>query len=87
MRKLRPRLATAFFVMCIGILTFAQDTPSTSASDSAGAEQQVKQLEQQIRSQVVKGDTSGLEQYLADDYLNVNPAGMGYTGWTCGLSR
>jgi ketosteroid isomerase-like protein len=69
-------LAAAFFVTCMGVLTFAQQGASTGASDSAGTEQQVKQSEQQIRDSVLKGDTSALEQYLADDYIGINPLGM-----------
>jgi ketosteroid isomerase-like protein len=75
MRQFRPKLATTFLVMCIIGLTFAQEATNTGASDSAGAEQQVKQLEQQIRSQVVKGDTSGLQQYLTDDSVIIGADG------------
>ena len=74
MRQFRPFTA-AFFVMCLGVLVFAQQS-NTGASDNAAVEQQVKQLEQQLRDHVVKGDTSFAEQYLADDYVNINPAGQ-----------
>jgi ketosteroid isomerase-like protein len=65
-------LATAFLVMCMGVLTFGQ----MAASDNAGAEQQVKQLEQQVRTAVIKGDTSVLEKYLSDDYVAIAPNGQ-----------
>ena len=65
-------LATAFLVMCMGVLTFAQ----TGASDNSGAEQQVKQLEQQVRTAVIQGDTSVLEKYLSDDYVAIAPNGQ-----------
>jgi uncharacterized protein (TIGR02246 family) len=68
-------LAITLFVMCMGVLTFAQES-TTGAGDNAGAEQQVKQLEQQVRSAVLKGDTSVLEQYLADDYVGISPDGQ-----------
>jgi len=54
----------------------SQNTTPPTVSDNASVEQQVKQLEQQIRSQVVKGEVSGLDQYLADDYVSINPAGQ-----------
>jgi len=56
----------------MGVLTFAQ----TGASDNSGAEQQVKQLEQQVRTAVIKGDTSVLEKYLSDDYVAIAPNGQ-----------
>jgi len=68
-------LAVALFVVCMGTLTFAQES-TTGASDNAGVEQQVKQLEQGLRDHVLKGDTSMAEQYLADDYVNINAAGQ-----------
>jgi ketosteroid isomerase-like protein len=75
MRQMRRMLATAFMVACISGLMFSQADANTGAGDSAGVEQQVKQYEKQIRESVLKGDTSALEQYLADDYLAVNQAG------------
>jgi ketosteroid isomerase-like protein len=65
-------LGTAFFAMCMGVLAFGQ----TGASDNAGAEQQVKQLEQQVRNAVLKGDTSVLAQHLSDDYVGIAPDGQ-----------
>jgi ketosteroid isomerase-like protein len=66
----------AFFVACVTSLMLGQEDASTGAAGSAGVEQQVKQLEKEIRESVLKGDTSTLEQYLADDYLAVNQTGM-----------
>jgi ketosteroid isomerase-like protein len=74
MRVLRV-FAVAFFVMCMGVLTFAQEAAKTGADDNASAEQQVKQLEEQVRTAVIKGDASVLQQYLADDYIGVAPNG------------
>jgi ketosteroid isomerase-like protein len=68
-------LAVALFVMSIGVLTFAQES-TTGVGDKAGIEQQIKQHEQQLRDHVLKGDTSMAEQYLADDYVNINAAGQ-----------
>jgi hypothetical protein len=68
--------AAAFFVMCMGVLTLAQEATNPPANDNAGVEEQIKRLEQQLRDHVLKGDTSVAEQYLADDYVNINAAGQ-----------
>jgi len=41
----------------------------------AGTEKAVAGLEEQIRTAVIKGDTSILERYLADDYVGIGPNG------------
>jgi uncharacterized protein (TIGR02246 family) len=73
MRQMRRMVAAAVFIACITSLTFAQGGMSTS--DTAGAEQRVKELEQQIRTQVVKGDTSGLQQYMTEDSVVIGADG------------
>jgi uncharacterized protein (TIGR02246 family) len=73
MRQMRRMVAAAFFIACITSLTFAQ--AATNAGDTAGAEQRVKELEQQIRTQVVKGDTSGLQQYMTEDSVVIGADG------------
>jgi hypothetical protein len=41
-----------------------------------GTEKAVAGLEEQIRRAVIKGDTSILEQYLADNYVGIGPNGI-----------
>jgi hypothetical protein len=41
-----------------------------------GTEKAVAELEEQIRRAVIKGDTSILEQYLADNYVGIGPNGI-----------
>ena len=43
---------------------------------AAGTENGVAGLEQQIRIAVIKGDTSILERYLADNYVGIGPNGI-----------
>jgi hypothetical protein len=43
---------------------------------AAGTENGVAGLEQQIRIAVIKGDTSVLERYLADNYVGIGPNGI-----------
>ena len=69
------RLFAVLCVMCVGVMTFAQESKA-GADDSSAVEQKIKQSEQQLRDHVLKGDTSLAEQYLADDYVNVNAAGQ-----------
>jgi hypothetical protein len=68
-------LAVAICVLCMGVFTFAQES-TTGAGDNSGVEEKIKQLEQGLRDHVLKGDTSMAEQYLADDYVNINAAGQ-----------
>lgn len=70
-------LPVAFLWVSVFGLALAQNTGTAPAKKSAaGAEQQIKQLEQQIRSEVIKGDASGLERYEADDSVNIDGSGM-----------
>jgi ketosteroid isomerase-like protein len=74
---MKRAVAIAFLSVFIVALALAQNTGAAPATNSdAGAEQQVKQLEQQIRSEVIKGDTSGIERFEADDYVNIDGSGM-----------
>jgi ketosteroid isomerase-like protein len=75
MRQMHRSLGTLFLVVCIAGLMFGQEASNTRTNDNAGATQ-VKQLEDQIRTAVIKGDTSTLERYLADDYVGIGPNGM-----------
>jgi len=73
MRQMGRVVSAAFFITCITGLTLAQQP--TNGGDTAGIEQRVKQLEQQIRTQVVKGDTSGLQQYMTEDSVVIGADG------------
>jgi ketosteroid isomerase-like protein len=76
MTQMFRMLGTLFFMVCITGLVFGQEAANTGSNDHAGATQQVKQLEQQIRTAVIKGDTAILERYLANDYVGIEPNGI-----------
>ncbi|HEX3093254.1 MAG TPA: nuclear transport factor 2 family protein, partial [Candidatus Angelobacter sp.] len=69
--------AIAFVSVLIVALGLAQKANQSSAtrSDDA-AEQQVKQMEQQLRSEVIKGETASMEKFEAEDAVNVDASGM-----------
>jgi ketosteroid isomerase-like protein len=48
---------------------------SQEKKTGGGTEKTIVGLEQQIRRAVIKGDTSILEQYLADDFVGIGPNG------------
>jgi hypothetical protein len=48
---------------------------SQEKATGAGTEKTVAGLEEQIRGAVIKGDTSMLERYLADDFVGIGPNG------------
>ena len=56
------------FVIAIGSFALAQTT--------ANVEQEIRQLEEQMRVAAIKGDAAVFERLLADDYYNVNPNGL-----------
>jgi hypothetical protein len=63
----------------IGCLTFTFLLGSAAwpqQKKGAGTEKAVAGLEEQIRTAVIKGDTSILEKYLADDYVGIGPNGI-----------
>ena len=59
------------FTMSLGSAAWPQQKKS-----GGGTEKAVAGLEEQIRSAVIKGDTSILERYLADDYVGIGPNGI-----------
>jgi len=64
--------------MCCLIFTLSLGSaawPQQEKSD-IGIEKAVAGLEQQIRRAVIKGDTSILEQYLAEDFVGIGPNGI-----------
>jgi ketosteroid isomerase-like protein len=58
------------FTLSLGSAAWSQEKKT-----GGGTEQTIVGLEQQIRRAVIKGDTSILEQYLADDFVGIGPNG------------
>ena len=56
--------------MSLGSAAWSQEKKA-----GGGTEKAIVGLEQQIRRAVIKGDTSILERYLADDYVGIGPNG------------
>jgi ketosteroid isomerase-like protein len=65
--------SVSVFVVALGL---AQKANQSSATRSDAAEQQVKQMEQQLRREVVKGETASMEKFEVDDAINVDGLGM-----------
>jgi ketosteroid isomerase-like protein len=63
--------------ICCLIFTLSLGSAAWSQEKEAGGgtEKAIVGLEQQIRRAVIKGDTSILERYLADDYVGIGPNG------------
>ena len=59
------------FTLSLGSATWSQEKKT-----GGGTEKAIVGLEQQIRRAVIKGDTSILERYLADDYVGIGPNGI-----------
>ena len=64
--------------MCCLIFTLSLGSAAWPQQEKAdvGIEKAVAGLEQQIRRAVIKGDTSILEQYLAEDFVGIGPNGI-----------
>jgi ketosteroid isomerase-like protein len=58
------------FTLSLGSAAWSQEKKT-----GGGTEKAIVGLEQQIRRAVIKGDTSILEQYLADDFVGIGPNG------------
>jgi ketosteroid isomerase-like protein len=58
------------FTLSLGSAAWSQEKKT-----GGGTEKTIVGLEQQIRRAVIKGDTSILEQYLADDFVGIGPNG------------
>jgi ketosteroid isomerase-like protein len=68
-------LAVAVLTITAIPIAFAQTTDS-GKKQSGSVEQTLMNAEQEIVDAVVKGDTSVLEKYLADDTIFTDPGGM-----------
>ena len=74
---MKRAVAIAFVSVFIVALGFSQNAKKPFATRSdGGAEQQVEQMEQQLRSEVVKGETASMEKFEAEDAVNVDASGM-----------
>ena len=63
--------------ICCFIFTLALGSAAWPQQKKAsGSEKAVVGLEEQIRTAVIKGDTSILEKYLSDDYVGIAPNGI-----------
>ena len=64
-------ICSLIFTFCLGSAAWSQEKKA-----GTGTEKAIAGLEQQIRGAVIKGDTSILERYLADDYVGIGPNGI-----------
>lgn len=69
------RVVAIAFLSVFVAMAFAQDAGKNSSANAAGTDE-VKKLEKQVRDTLVKGDTSALERYTADDFVLIDSAGM-----------
>lgn len=67
-------LAAVCVVLCASV-TSAPATAASKAADQA-AEKQIRQVEEELRTAVVKGDAATFERVLADDYTTTNVNGL-----------
>jgi hypothetical protein len=67
----RIRIYCLIFTLSLGSAAWPQQKKA-----AVGTEKAVAGLEEQIRRAVIKGDTSILEQYLADNYVGIGPNGI-----------
>ena len=68
-------VATAFLSVFFLAVALAQDAGKSSSANVAGTDE-VNKLEKQVRDSLVKGDTSVLERYTADDFVMIDGDGM-----------
>jgi hypothetical protein len=57
-------------------LSFGSAAWSQEKEVGGGTQKGVAGLEEQVRMAVIKGDTSVLERYLADDFVGIGPNGI-----------
>jgi uncharacterized protein (TIGR02246 family) len=64
--------------VCVVLCAFVTSAPASAASKAAdqAAEKQIRQIEEELRTAVVKGDAATFERVLADDYTTTNVNGL-----------
>jgi ketosteroid isomerase-like protein len=67
-----------FAAWVIGIL-FCSVALFSQTSSSSDAEKYIKECEKQWAESVASGDTTGIERFIADDFIGVDPDGSHYT--------
>jgi hypothetical protein len=67
----RISICCLIFTLSLGSAAWPQQKKA-----GVGTEKAVAGLEEQMRRAVIKGDTSILEQYLADNYVGIGPNGI-----------
>jgi len=65
---MRRSVVFGLFVIALGSFALAQT--------AANVEQEIRQIEEQLRMAAIKNDAAGLERILADDYTNINASGL-----------
>jgi uncharacterized protein (TIGR02246 family) len=77
MRKESPmkRILTAVCLVLCASMIWARATAASPATDQA-AEKEIRQIEEELRTAVVKGDAATFERVLADDYTTTNVNGL-----------
>jgi uncharacterized protein (TIGR02246 family) len=70
----RIMLAVLCAALCASV-TLARAAAASNAADQA-AEKQIRQIEEELRAAVVKGDAATFARVLADDYTTTNLNGL-----------
>jgi hypothetical protein len=66
---------TTLLLVLAGVSALAKDSKGATNNET-GVSQQIKQMEQQLRSEVVKGNTASMGRFEADNYVSVVGSGL-----------
>ena len=75
MRRSAIAVVVATLLLCSLSLAQNEGKKNKPMKGGGGGEQQIAQLEDQMRDAALKGDSSLQEKYLANDYVRVGPDG------------